>query len=616
MAGFPWSAWRYVALALAVAAVSLARNPPALTHPNLVAEDGGVFLADSFRLPWWESILEPYAGYYHLLPRVLAELLWLLPTASIPLAYALTSTLVTGFCLAWFFRPEARVAVPRDSWRACLVLLLAVCPHADSLGRLYGLQWYLASWLAMVCFFGIGSLSRAGVWSTAALALGTIWTAPATVVLFPLALYRAWKGETRRERVFFLGMVCSLAALVVAILVLRLGGEEVASRSMGLRDWAAAYLRAGSLHLLVVPVLGFESSLALLRSSPGGFGLLSGLLALSWAALLWGNRRDRRRILLALSMLATAILMAALIGARPAYLADYLSFSSLSHVRYFTAPNLLLWLAAATLLSPFAERLPAGRWRFLPMAAWAAFCLWMAGFGVRFNPDYQPPWFGQFSDIIDRFPTVMADHPHGRVLIVPSVPRYGAIALSLGQDQPIQGPGPSPESFLGPLEEQPDGTSVSWWMGAVDLSAYPWVSIPGHGRWCALGYQDGRYWFGDESGDLFWTGPCLFPRVVPIHFGDIRPISLRPKDTSVEAAAGDLEGFFLDLHDLGQGYVESPWFGPMAAGDFPLIWHPVHGLVLALRYSDGRYWFARSDGSVFWTAPHLHPQVVQADPPP
>jgi len=182
-----------LALALAVGAVSAAiawwRLGP-VTRGTVWAEDGGVFLRERLALGPVDSLLHPYAGYLHLLPRLLVDAGRALPVTEYAHVLAGGSCLVVGgaattVCLL------ARDVVPLWPLRALLAAVPALVPLApwEILGNAANLHWTMlavAPWLFAY---------RARTWWGAGLvALTTapvVLTEPQTAVFAPLLLL-AW----------------------------------------------------------------------------------------------------------------------------------------------------------------------------------------------------------------------------------------------------------------------------------------------------------------------------------------------------------------------------------------------------------------------------------------
>jgi hypothetical protein len=141
----PWAAAVLGAAALTLAAWL---RLPGLTRDTLWAEDGGVFLRQALGSGLLTGILDPYDGYLHLLPRVLAHLS--LRTGPLD-AYAERITWLSCGCvglvgIAVFFL--SRPYVPSTGSRVLLAAIPALLPIGplEVLGNTANLHWYML-WL-------------------------------------------------------------------------------------------------------------------------------------------------------------------------------------------------------------------------------------------------------------------------------------------------------------------------------------------------------------------------------------------------------------------------------------------------------------------------------------
>ncbi|HXQ82409.1 MAG TPA: hypothetical protein VN775_13910 [Opitutaceae bacterium] len=122
--------------AAAVLSILFLRRPESFLHPQLYAEDGGVFFLGACRDPWG-SILVPYAGYLHLGARLVAALCSWLNPLWIPAAYFSVSVgAVLALTLALF---SQRVGLPHPGLFALAIVLV---PHnGEVFDNLTNVQW-------------------------------------------------------------------------------------------------------------------------------------------------------------------------------------------------------------------------------------------------------------------------------------------------------------------------------------------------------------------------------------------------------------------------------------------------------------------------------------------
>lgn len=182
------SAVAAVLVGLAVAAVAWWRLGP-VTRRTVWAEDGGIFLRDRVALGPWD-MLHPYAGYLHVLPRLVVDLAWALPVPAYALVVSTTACVLVGGIAALVFVLSRQVLRP---WplRLLLAAVPAVLPLApvEISGNVANLHWYcmlLAPWL-----FAHQSRSWWAAGTLAAVTALTVLTEPQTVLFLPL-LALAW----------------------------------------------------------------------------------------------------------------------------------------------------------------------------------------------------------------------------------------------------------------------------------------------------------------------------------------------------------------------------------------------------------------------------------------
>ncbi|CCQ14414.1 putative uncharacterized protein [Rhodococcus sp. AW25M09] len=80
-------------IAAIAAALFVLRGLPRMRSPALFAEDGQIFLAEAHN-DGIAAIITPYAGYLHVIPRLVAALLEPLPVTSAPIAYLWAAVVV------------------------------------------------------------------------------------------------------------------------------------------------------------------------------------------------------------------------------------------------------------------------------------------------------------------------------------------------------------------------------------------------------------------------------------------------------------------------------------------------------------------------------------------
>jgi hypothetical protein len=497
LAGHP--GWRQVVLTGLVLALLAARVPLYWNTGEFVAEDGWVFFADAWNQPFPGSLLLPYAGYFHVLPRLLAELCTLLPVATQPQAYAALGLTLNAVILGAFYLPVFRMVLPSDTTRLGIVLLLALAPNAQNLGLLLGLHWYLAFGLCLVLIVptptGPGRRLALGL-----VVLLCAWSSPSTLVLLPFALLGAWRSRDRADRLKFGFTGGALLVVAVLILWLRLGHAE----RTGAFQWtglAAAFDRLVLRGWIGVGLLGPRLAGILAAKFPLSLELFSLAVLVPLAALLWKNRtRDFVRPVALL--LGAGLLMLLLSLTRTAYVAELATLALPVHTRYLTAPTLLLYAALGILGAHALSRAQLA-------AGFAVF----AGLLV-FSLPGQNHWSRSVTlfRLRDALPAIrqLELQAGPASLYVPAdIPYWGPV---LEKDGGVVIPsGTGLASAIGARRE-PDGQAVSWLGRFTTETGGTWVNHETLGRLEFTGLERGRVFFRDPAGRLLFTSPLLYPR--------------------------------------------------------------------------------------------------------
>lgn len=352
-----------LAAVLAGAVVVILRQRGAGALGTIWAEDGTIFLAQSRSLGAARSLLEPYAGYVHAVPRLASMLVAALPLPAADAGFAVVSAISTAATAAFVFRASSSQL--RSLWARLAVsapLVIAPLGGTEILGSVANLHWYLL---------------YAAFWAV-------IWRAPS------------------RQETALAAVVVVLAALsdpFVLLLAPLVGLRLLASR------WrpdavVAGFALAGILQLAVAagargqrPVVDEERTSVVLIPARfvvdvAGRGLAgdrfvgeSGLsargaavagLVLAVLAVLVFVRRQ--------ALPARAGILAALVGTSALYFAAPVAISGVSPPRYGFAPALLLLVAVVVLLEGWDIRSAAPMVRTGALVAGAAMAVcWAVG---------------------------------------------------------------------------------------------------------------------------------------------------------------------------------------------------------------------------------------------
>ncbi len=208
----PRTAWllapRTLAWLVLVCAMLLAlRKPWALHTPQFWAEDGSIFLQQDHDMglrAWWQ----PYNGYLHLLPRLIA---WIAShTADVAWWPAIYNSLAFALNVGLFARlASRRVELPGKAW--LMLAFVLVVGTGEVLINVTNLQWVTAFFLVLQLF-----TARAETWpqrlGDLALLVVVGLNGPFAIVLLPVFAWRAWR-DRQLDAWLALGAIGACAAM-------------------------------------------------------------------------------------------------------------------------------------------------------------------------------------------------------------------------------------------------------------------------------------------------------------------------------------------------------------------------------------------------------------------
>jgi hypothetical protein len=325
---------------LAGTAVCLARQPGAGALDTVWAEDGAVFLADAVSKPAAGALATSYAGYFHLGPRLLAEVAAMAPAGAAAAVLAVGAALVTAAVAVLVYLASA-AHLPSRTARVVAAAIVVVVPLAqqdvpNSIANLH--------WPALYALFWVLLWTPAGWPGRAAGVLTTVLVTTSDILvigLLPLAVVRF---AVRRDR-----YSAALAAVFSAGVTLQLLGLATGASD---RETDLNPVRA---------VVGY-----LLRAVPAG------LIGSRWLGPDHTSVRWLALAAVAWLLVALAVLAAARGLTRPAWTLAGLAavhsvglyllpvlLSGVATERYAVAPAMLLVVALLAVLAPGSGR-PAG----------------------------------------------------------------------------------------------------------------------------------------------------------------------------------------------------------------------------------------------------------------
>jgi hypothetical protein len=219
-----------------VALLLLCRQPDAIIHPTLYAEDGKILFKQQYEMGLLPALTTRYAGYPLITPRIIAALSSYLPLEIIPLFYAIISLLIAAGTLTFFCAIGFRSVIRSDSLRVGIVLLFALMPNVEGLMKLAYINWYMLFFTALIALFNLPQ-NRAIRWSLLIPVVIAAWSNPVAIVCLPVFLLRAWQAPNGDERGWWL-------AVVLASSLFPFMANASPSMVTQLEDWKLALIHA------------------------------------------------------------------------------------------------------------------------------------------------------------------------------------------------------------------------------------------------------------------------------------------------------------------------------------------------------------------------------------
>jgi hypothetical protein len=399
-------------LIIAGTGISLLRQAGAPALDTIWAEDGARFLNDALKLPAWQSILHPYAGYLHLWPRIMGELVTILPITWAAAAFALTAAVLTAAVGALVY-VAASGHLQSVAARVFIALFVTLAPNAsfEVLNTTAAAQWPLMFAVFWVLLWR--PRGRGGVIVACLTALVGTLSAPLAVMFIPLAILRLFALDSWRER---LPALIVLAGSTIQVAV-TLSQPFLSQAGAALRDvvWVAL-VRVG-----LQTVAGTELAMTLWQRIGPTAALAVGAVFLAvgaFALLRPGTSRHGRLFVTVAGTLAVgfALLSPWMRGAVDMRWTG--EVTPLGGARYTYAPILLVVCVVAVVLDERPRPVSPGWWHCVRVSALVALAIPMIlDFRVPNGRSQGPRWSTQVSQAttrcrgLDDDSLVMLDHP-------------------------------------------------------------------------------------------------------------------------------------------------------------------------------------------------------------
>lgn len=293
----PW-----VWVGIAAFGILFLRRPDVLTDAQFYAEDGPVFYLGAL-LEGGASLLHSYAGYIHLVPRLVALLEATVPVAWAPTLANLTAFLIAAGLAAYIASDRLRAILRSRALRAVAGLTFVLLPATHEVfGTMTNVQWLLGVYL-MLSVAQTDPASRLQAFADrSALAVASL-TGPMSIAIAPLHLARL---ALRRDRVSAWQAAAVALPAAAQLFVLMHSGRPV---DLVTHPDAVTIGKVMVYRAIVVPLIGVHAG-AWLKSAGLPhlvIGLGATVAVAGTAALVLGLRAGRRQtayIMIAFTALA------------------------------------------------------------------------------------------------------------------------------------------------------------------------------------------------------------------------------------------------------------------------------------------------------------------------
>ena len=339
------------AAVLAGTAVGLLRQPGAGALDTVWAEDGAVFLGEATRHGALEAVGMSYAGYFHLVPRLLTAVATLFPPSAAATVLAIEAALVVAALAVLVYAASAELLrSPLSRFLVAAPVVVVPVAQSDVLNSVANLHWYGLYALFWILLWRPASAAAKTV---AVLLVALVATSDILVLTFlPLAVCEAWRGR-QRHAVVLAGVLG--AGVAAQLLGLATGASERPLDPDPVRAVTGVVLSAVPAPLIGERWLGTEVDAHWIALAGLAWLLVAAAVVVALARLTWPDWR--------LALLAAG--HAAALYALPVLL------SGVATPRYTVAPALLVVTALVALLQPARSRVPVYALTVLLALVWA-----------------------------------------------------------------------------------------------------------------------------------------------------------------------------------------------------------------------------------------------------
>lgn len=273
---------RFVVVTVAAFASIFARRPEQLLSAEFYGEDGAVFYVGTYFGSVPQVLFRPYAGYDNVLTRLLAYVERAVPVLWAPFIANLGAMILVALLAAFLASGRLQKVVPHAGMRLAIAALLVFLPDsAQTLGIAADMMRYAPLYLLALSLATI-PLSRLGRAADLIVAGLVGISGPASILMLPLFLWRAWKERERH--------MASLAVVQTLASIVQLSTVFVSGRHPANFATPIDLFRAFTFRTTVQSLFGEQVTSVLTRVGiPFVIGLAA-VLAIG-AALVWAWRR-------------------------------------------------------------------------------------------------------------------------------------------------------------------------------------------------------------------------------------------------------------------------------------------------------------------------------------
>jgi hypothetical protein len=186
---------------------------PEISRGTLWAEDAAVFLADTISIGAWQSVVDPYAGYLHTIPRIVSGIAFTVAPID---AYAtlisfLSCMVVAAIAVGTYFLSGQLFEHRSQRLMVALIPILVPVGPLEVLGNVANLHWYLLWLCPWLLAYEPRTWSARAVLFVATLAAAT--TEIIVGIFLPLAI---WAIVRRRNYAAPAALILGLVFQVLA----------------------------------------------------------------------------------------------------------------------------------------------------------------------------------------------------------------------------------------------------------------------------------------------------------------------------------------------------------------------------------------------------------------